>query len=270
MKRKPLKPNIAFMKILSFLFLPIIAASLFCSSCKTQNAQGYLQDFTDTSGKVRVTYPEPLIKKNDILSIIIYSDAIDQGATDRMYNLANVGGGTTTTTTVTQGYLVDNEGYVQLPRIGKFKAEGLTKPQLSEEIQKKLTVQLSNPSVIVRLINFKITMLGEISRPGTISLPSEKVTILEAIGLAGDVNQYGKKDDIVVLREVDGVVEHGKIDLSSKDVFESPYYFLQQNDVVLVNPNKNKARLSDQVFNQRLGIAFSIINMVALLYNVFR
>jgi polysaccharide export outer membrane protein len=113
-------------------------------------------------------------------------------------------------------------------------------------------------------------MLGEVARAGPISLPSEKVTILEAIGLAGDVTIYGKKDDIVVLREIDGAVEHGKIDLSSKSLFESPYYYLRQNDVVLVNPNKNKARLSDQVFNQRLGIAFSIINTIALLYNVFR
>ena len=92
----------------------------------------------------------------------------------------------------------------------------------------------------------------------------------EAIGLAGDISIYGKKEDVVILRDVDGAVEHGKVDLSSKKLFESPYYFLRQNDVVLVNPNKNKARLSDQVFNQRLGIAFSIINTIALLYNVFR
>jgi polysaccharide export outer membrane protein len=180
--------------------------------------------------------------------------------------MANTGGGGSTT----QGFLVDNEGYIQYPRVGKLKADGLTKPQLAEEIRKKLETELQNPAVIIRLINFKITMLGEVSRAGPITLPSEKVTILEAIGLAGDVNQYGKKDDIVVIREVDGTVEHGKVDLTSKSVFESPYYFLRQNDVVLVNPNKNKARLSDQVFNQRLGIAFSIINVIALLYNVFR
>ena len=265
MKRQPLKPNIAFMKILSFLFLPVIAV-IFFSSCKSQKAFGYVEDFTDTSGKMQVTYPEPLIQKNDVLSILVYSDAIDQGATDAMYNAANGGTGSV----VTQGYLVDLDGNIQFPRIGKLKAEGLTKPQLSDEIKKRLTGQLSNPTVIIRLLNFKITMLGEVSRPGPITLPSEKVTILEAIGLAGDVNIYGKKDDVVILREVDGAVEHGKIDLSSKKLFESPYYFLRQNDVVLVNPNKNKARLSDQVFNQRLGIAFSIINTIALLYNVFR
>jgi polysaccharide export outer membrane protein len=253
------------MKILSILVLPILAITFF-SSCKTQKAYGYLEDFTDTSGKVQVKYPEPLIQQGDVLSIVVYSDAIDEGKTDRMYNLANAGTGASTT----QGYLVDNDGYIQFPRAGKIKADGLTKGQLSNEIKKKLEGDLTNPSVVVRLINFKITMLGEVARPGPISLPSEKVTILEAIGLAGDVTQYGKRDDIVVLRDVDGLVEHGKIDLSSKTVFESPYYFLRQNDVVLVNPNKNKARLSDQVFNQRLGIAFSIINTIALLYNVFR
>ena len=253
------------MKSLSLLVFAIFAV-IFFSSCRSQKAFGYLEDFTDTSGKVQVIYPEPVIQKNDVLSIVVYSDAIDQGATDKMYNLANTGNGPATT----QGYLVDNDGYVQFPRIGRVKAEGLTKPQLSEEIKKKIDVVLKNPSVVVRLINFKITMLGEVTRPGPITLPSEKVTILEAIGLAGDVSIYGKKDDIVILREVDGAVEHGKIDLSSKKLFESPYYFLRQNDVVLVNPNKNKARLSDQVFNQRLGIAFSIINTIALLYNVFR
>ena len=252
------------MKIHSLLVLPVIAIILL-SSCKPQKAIGYLEDFTDTSGKAQVKYPEPLIQKNDILSIVVYSDAIDQGTTDRLYNLANTG-----INAATQGYLVDNEGYIQYPRVGKLKADGLTKHQLSEEITKRLSNELKNPSVIIRLTNFKITMLGEVARPGTISLPSEKVTILEAIGLAGDISVYGKKDDIVVLRDVDGSVEHGKVDLSSKNLFESPYYFLRQGDVVLVNPSKNKARLSDQVFNQRLGIAFSVVNMVALLYNVFR
>ena len=253
------------MKILSFLAIPFFAAIIF-SSCKSQRAFGYVEDFSDTSGKVQVSYPEPLIQKADVLSILVYSDAIDQGATDAMYNLANQGGVAATT----QGYLVDNDGFIQYPRVGKIKAAGLTKAQLAEEIRKKLDGPLKNPSLIVRLINFKITMLGEVNRAGPISLPSEKVTILEAIGLAGDVNIYGKKDDLVVLREIDGAVEHGKVDLTSKTVFDSPYYFLRQNDVVLVNPNKNKARLSDQVFNQRLGIAFSIINTIALLYNIFR
>lgn len=256
------------MKILSSLFFPFLIIILL-ASCKSQRALGYVEDFTDTSGKVQVKYPEPLIQKSDLISIIVYSDATDGGKTDAYYNMPNIAG-TSSGGTIQQGYLVDNDGYIQYPRMGKIKAEGLTKTQLSEEVKKKLETVLTNPSVVVRLLNFKITMLGEVARPGPITIPSEKITILEAIGLAGDVSIYGKKNDIVILRDIDGTVEHGKIDLSSKTLFESPYYFLRQNDVVLVNPNKNKARLSDQVFNQRLGIAFSIINTIALLYNVFR
>jgi polysaccharide biosynthesis/export protein len=252
------------MKILFLLIFSIFAVISF-SSCRSQRPLGYVEDFTDTSGKVQVKYPEPLIKKDDVLSIIVYSDATDGGVTDAMYNLANTGTGSA----ATQGFLVDIDGNIQYPRIGKIKAEGLTKAQLSEEIRKKITGTLSNPSVLVRLLNFKVTMLGEVSRPGPITIPTEKITILEAIGLAGDINIYGKREDVVILRPTDSTIEHGTIDLSSKNLFNSPYYFLRQNDVVLVNPNKNKARLSDQVFNQRLGIAFSMINMIALLYNIF-
>ena len=252
------------MKILASLILSIFVVILF-SSCRSQKPRGYVEDFTDTSAKVHVKYPEPLIQKGDILSIVVYSDAIDGGATDAMFNLTNKGTGDAST----QGFLVDLDGNIQYPRIGKIKADGLTKVQVSEEIRKKLTGPLQNPSVLVHLLNFKITMLGEVSRAGPISIPSEKITILEAIGLAGDITIYGKKEDIVILRPTDSTIEHGTIDLSSKTVFESPYYFLRQNDVVLVNPNKNKARLSEQVFNQRMGMAFSLINMIALLYNIF-
>jgi polysaccharide export outer membrane protein len=255
------------MKILFRFFLPLIILAPSLYSCKTQPVHGYLDDFSDTSGKVDVKYPEPLIQKNDLLSILVYSEALDGGITDALYNQPT---GTVANSQSQQGFLVDNEGYLQYPRIGKLKAVGLTKNQVGEEIKKQLSGVLKNPSVVVRMLNFKVTLLGEVARPGAITIPSEKLTILEAIGLAGDVTIYGKKDDIVVLRETDGAVEHGKVDLSSKKIFESPYYFLQQNDVVLINPNKNKARLSDQVFNQRLSIAFSIVNTIALLYNVFR
>jgi polysaccharide export outer membrane protein len=241
------------------------------SSCKTQQkAISYLQDYADTTKKDEVKFIEPLIQTGDLLSIFIYSDATDEGKTDAMYNLANFGvssGG------AAHGFFVDNDGNIQYPKIGTIKAEGLTKPQLAEVIKKKINEKdlvLTNPTVIVRLLNFRITILGEVSKPGPITLPGEKLNILEAVGLAGDVSVYGKKDDIVVIRDVNGKIEYGKIDLSSRSLFQSPYYYLRQNDVVLVNPNKNKARLNDQVFNQRMGMTFSIINTIALLYNIFR
>jgi len=252
------------MKILSFLLFSIFVVIIF-SSCRSQKPRGYVEDFTDTSAKVQVKYSEPLIQKGDVLSIVVYSDAIDGGTTDAMFNLANKGTGDAST----QGFLVDLDGNIQYPRIGKIKAGGLTKTQLSEEIRKKLIGPLQNPSVLVHLLNYKITMLGQVSRPGPITIPSEKMTIFEAIGLAGGITDYGKKEEVVILRPTDSTIEHGTIDLSSKKVFESPYYFLRQNDVVLVNPNKYGARLGEQVFNQRLGLAFSVINMLILLYGIF-
>ena len=256
------------MKALSFLLFSIFVVIIF-SSCRSQKPLGYVEDFTDTSGKVHVKYSQPVIQKGDQLSIVVYSDAIDEGKTDAMYNLANTGGNNASTQASTQGFLVDVDGYIQYPRIGKIKADGLTKAQLSEEIRKKLTGPLQNPSVLIHLLNFKITMLGKVSKPGPITIPTEKITILEAIGLAGDISDYGKKEEVIILRPTDSTIEHGTIDLSSKKVFESPYYFLRQNDVVLVNPNKYGARLGEQVFNQRLGLAFSVINMLILLYGIF-
>ncbi len=261
--------NQSFMKLLrliTFLFI----ASAFFSSCKTQQTVfGYIENYNDTTIKDEVKYSEHIIQKDDLLSILVYSDAADGGLTDAMYNQINAGG-SAAAAGAAQGYLVDNDGHLRFPRLGIIKALGLTKGQLSDVIRKKLDTVLTNPTVIVRLLNFRVTMLGEVTRPGTISLPGERLTILEAVGLSGDISIYGKKEDIVVIREVDGKVEYGKIDLSSKSIFQSPYFYLRQNDVVLVNPNKNKARLSDQVFNQRMGIAFSIINTIALLYNIFR
>jgi polysaccharide export outer membrane protein len=245
------------MKIFRLLLVFIISAVLF-SSCKTQQkAVSYIEDYSDSSKTDEVKYTEPLIQKNDILSILIYSDATDGGKTDSMYNY-------------TQGFLVDNDGNIQYPRFGTIKVEGITKQEVAETIRKKAELVLTNPTVLVRLLNFRITMLGEVAKPGQISLPGERITILEAIGLAGDVSVYGKKDDVVVIRDVNGKIEYGKIDMSSRNLFKSPYYYLRQNDVVLVNPNKNKARLSDQVFNQRLSIAFSLINTIALLYTIFQ
>jgi polysaccharide export outer membrane protein len=245
------------MKIFRLLFFFLIPAVLFFS-CKTQQkVANYIEDYSDTTKTDEVKYTEPLIQKNDILSILIYSDATDWGKTDSMYNYS-------------QGFLVDNDGNIQYPRFGTIKAEGITKQEVAEIIRKKAELELTNPTVIVRLSNFRITMLGEVARPGQISLPGERITILEAIGLAGDISVYGKKDDVVVIRDVNGKIEYGKVDMSSRNLFKSPYYYLRQNDVVLVNPNKNKARLSDQVFNQRLSIAFGLINTIALLYTIFQ
>lgn len=137
-------------------------------------------------------------------------------------------------------------------------------------ITSKIT-DLDSPTVIVRFLNYRITVLGEVGRQGTYTIPYERVTIFEAIGLAGDIPVTGKRDNVRVLREINGNREIGTIDLTSKNVFESPYYNLQQNDVVLVDVKKSKVKQVDQALVvQRVTFALSLVTSIALLYNIFK
>ena len=123
----------------------------------------------------------------------------------------------------------------------------------------------------MRFLNYKITVLGEVMRPGSYSIPAERVTVLEALGLAGDIAVYGKRNTVKVIREINGNREIGTIDLTSKDLFESPYYNLLQNDIVIVEAKRSKARQADtQEVSQRLSLALGIITSIALIYNVFK
>jgi len=133
---------------------------------------------------------------------------------------------------------------------------------------------LNSPSVIVRFLNYRITVLGEVSNPGNFSLATERVTILEALGLAGDITEYGRRDSVKVAREVNGQMVVGYVNLTSGKLFASPYYRLQQNDVVFVEQNKRKEDQvvvqQQQVFAQRLGIVASIVSTLAIVYSLIR
>lgn len=247
---------------LPLLFL-LIAATVLIVSCGTQKNLNYLQTYTDSTGLDTVKVIEPAIQKNDLLSIIIYSSSTLPEA-DALYNLPEQGSNT--------GYLVDVNGNINIPRLGIIHVEGLTKLQLEDIIKQKVNEsgELKDPNVIIRFLNYRITILGEIGSPGTYTIPTEKVSILEALGLAGDLTVFAKKDDILVIREKDGIREFGKIDLTSRELFKSPYFLLSQNDVLIVNAVKNKNRLNEQIVTQRIQLGLSIITSLALLYNFFR
>ncbi|MER3465121.1 MAG: hypothetical protein C4329_12620 [Chitinophagaceae bacterium] len=255
----------------SFLFVALLGFVL--TSCLTQRKaesnHNYLEDIKDTSFKKNVYSAEPIIQKADLLSIQIYSAAIDPKV-DQLYNLP-VQNSASQSNTQLQGFLVDQQGNIEYPRIGLVHAEGLTKSELTEVIKGKLTGQLTNPTVFIRFLNFSVTVLGEVGTQGKINIPSERVTILEAIGLAGGVTEYGKVKEVRVLRETNGVRQLGILDLTSKDLFSSPYYQLQQNDVIMVDKTRYKLRQTEQTrISQQLGFALSIITSIALLYNIFK
>lgn len=234
-------------------------------SCKPQETVSYLQHYADTTRKdsLVLAIKNPVIQKNDLISVVVFS-ASTIPEVDALYNLPP--------SISERGYLVDADGNINLPRLGFVKAEGLTKEELAAAVRQKLeaTGELTLPSVSVRFLSYSITVLGEVAQPGRFAIPNDRVTVLEAIGLAGDLTMYGKKKEVMVLREKEGKLEQGILDLSSKDIVASPYYFLNQNDVVIVNAEKNKDQLKQQITNQRISLGLSIITTMALLYNIFK
>jgi polysaccharide biosynthesis/export protein len=250
------------------LFLTVL---IWNTSCRTQKAtiNNYLENLSDTTAVLADSVVNPVIQKGDILSIRVYSMSINP-ATDIPYNLPEqtVAGSSGTTTS---GFLVDQNGNVEYPRLGTIRAQGLTKEELADVIKKKLEGQLTQPSVIVRFVNYKITVLGEVRSPGTFPVSTERITILEALGLAGDITEFGKKTNLKVLRENDAKREIGTIDLTSKEMFNSPFYRLQQNDVVFVEQTGRKTRQQEQQnLAQQIGIATSIITAIALILNFIK
>jgi polysaccharide export outer membrane protein len=251
-----------FIRLFILLGLPV-----YFISCKTQQKiPYYLENIKDTTGKGVVKIPELLIQKNDLLSIIIYSLSTEAKA-DAIYNLPESAAGTQS------GYPVDLQGNIVHHRLGTIHAEGLTRNQLADEIKKRLTEPvelLSSPTVIVRLLNFKVNMLGQVAREGPITVPGERMTILEAIAMAGGISNYGKRDSVRIYREINGARETGIIDLSSNNVFESPYYNLMQNDVIIVGQTKQYMKEQDQqrAF-QKVTIGLTLVAAAATLTSIF-
>jgi polysaccharide biosynthesis/export protein len=254
-------------------FLPSLAFGfvLFLCSCRSQKnvINNYLQN-ADTSGQTLLNLAEPRIQKNDLLSIKVYSQSADP-RTDIPYNLPEQTVVGSSNTTATAGFLVDEKGNIDYPRLGTLHVEGLTKTELAQQIKTRLEDVLKSPSVIVRFLNFRVTVLGEVRTPGTFPVPTERVTLLEALGLAGDVTEFGKRDTVKVAREVNGRMEIGTVGLTSASLFTSSYYRLQQNDVVFVEQSRKRVQQEErQSVAQQVGIAASIVTAIALIINVIR
>lgn len=257
----------------SGLFLVLTLSFYFFSCTPQQRLPNYLENMSDTGGKKAIVVPQLRIQKNDLLSIEIHSLSLDPQKSDAPYNQVPMGGAASSTVVNTTGYLVDNDGNIEHHRLGLFHVEGLTKQELALEIKKRLTLPvelLKDPTVIIRFLNFKVTVMGEVGKPGTIAVPGERITILEAIGLSGDITQYGIKNTVKVIREIDGTRETGFIDLSSNALFDSPYYNLLQNDVVMIEAGKIKAKSIEQsLITQKMSMALTIATVAASIASIF-
>lgn len=249
----------------------VLAMPLYFLSCKpVQKIPNYLEQITDTTGKGEIKIPDLKIQKNDLLSIQIISLSLSPEKSDIPFNQPAVGG---STEGGAPGYLVDNNGNIIHHRLGAIHAEGLTKSELASEIKKKLTEPvelLKDPTVIIRINNFKVTVLGQVGREGVLNVPGERLTVLEAIGLAGGITEYGKKTNLKIHREADGKWENGIIDLTAKEIFESPYYYLRQNDVLIVESTSQKYKEAEQLKTmQKISFAFTVVTVAATIASIF-
>jgi polysaccharide export outer membrane protein len=190
-------------------------------------------------------YYTPVIQPDDILQVSIQT--LDPAATALLSQQntntwpsigANTGAPGSPTAVNVSGYLVDKEGSVILPLIGKVMASGKTTDAIRDEIRAKAAEYYKDPVVTVRFANFKITVLGEVARPSTYVMPSEKVTLLDAIGIAGDLTIYGRRENVMLIRDNNGKKEFVRFNLNNSNIFTSPYFYLRQGDVVYVEPNR--------------------------------
>jgi len=252
-----------------------VIISILCSCGNVRQLQ-YMQGQFDTAKLSQVKYPEPTIQKNELISITVYSDDPRASAyynlpvQTTVNNTGAISSPATQTTTPTSNYLVDETGSIIMPGLGKLEVAGLTKAQLDSVILSKLKDKLNNAYTIIRLSSYKITMIGEIAKPGQFAIPNERVSLLEAIALAGDLTPYGRRDNVMIIREVNGQRNFARLDLRSPDILNSPYFYLYPNDVVIVDLNKTKAAANDQVVVRNISLATSIISVLAVVITVLR
>ena len=260
------------------LLLCMIVAFLF-ASCQSYKKVPYLQDVevVKNTNQQESLYDAKIMPK-DLLTIVVSCTSPELAVP---FNLtvaspASVAAGNNQLTTqpVLQPYLVDNEGKINFPVLGELKVGGLTKREAEQLVVEKLKPYIKEiPIVTVRMVNYKISVLGEVTRPGTFTISNEKVNLLEALAMAGDMTVWGVRDNVKLIREgADGKQEIITLDLNSSETILSPYYWLQQNDIVYVTPNKAKARNSDIGNSTSLWFSATsiLISLTSLLVTIFR
>ena len=247
--------------IKNLLFIALITAF---SSCVSKKDIVYFQNDKIDQAKVSNSY-KTVIKPDDLLQITI--TALDLEAV-RPFNLAAVTYASSSNSPVgvapQQAYLVDTKGEIDFPILGKIKIGGLTREETIELLKSKLSPDyIKEPNVNIKIVNYKISVMGDVRSPGSYNIPNERITILDALALAGDVNISGQRNNILIIREEGAEKKQYRVDLRSNELLTSPVYYLQQNDVVYVEPNY--ARIQSASENSNTSLFISITGLIILL-----
>lgn len=235
----------------------VIFLSLF-SSCASRKDLIYFQpDSTELNTSYELNAPK--LQPGDILTISITADDVRATEPFNQINAYQVGTPQNTNPFIPT-YSIDNEGFVDFPKIGKIKLSGLTRTQAVDQIRKEVNKYIVNPGVNMTIRNFKVTVLGEVVKPGTYTIDNDRITLLEALGLAGDLTINGVRNNILVIREQNGIKNEYRVDLTKRNALNSPVYYLSQNDVIYVEPNG--ARIQSSKYTQNTSIFVSIASLI--------
>ena len=260
-------PQYSFLKKHFFFLLLLIAVF---TSCRNQRNFTYFKDIPDSVVMYSVKdtgYKSIVIKPDDIVQINVSSPNVEAN------NFFVVPGSSSSTSPAAPGaaptsvntYLVDKEGAIDLPLAGRVILAGLTTIEAKKLVKTKVSEYLKEPIVTVRLQNFKVTVLGEVNKPANYIVPNERVTILDAIGYAGDLTIFGQRENVMIIREIDGKKTFTRVNLNSSKTFQSPFYYLQQNDIIYVEPNRAKAASTDMATVRNLTILTSLASFAAII-----
>lgn len=238
------------------------------SSCVSNKNIAYLQNDTINQKEVSNIYTT-VFKPDDLLQIAVSSSDLQASIP---FNLPAIAISTSTASVIGQPqqlpYLVDSKGEIDFPVLGKIKIGGLTREEAINLLKNKLSPKyIKNPNINIRITNFKVNVLGDVARPGTYTIPNERVTILDAISLAGDLNISARRDNVLVTREEDDLKREYRVDLRSKELYTSPVFYLQQNDNIYIEHNYARIQSASSNSNTSLfisitGLAITIISLI--------
>lgn len=250
-------------------FFYLIFAAFFLSSCGVKyKSVPYFQDLPvqQTLQEDIKNYSVLKIQKGDIVAITVNSLNQEASAIFNMGNTSSNQNGTVSTdpTVTANGFAVDSRGAIQLPIVGSIQIEGLSTMEARELIQGKLVTYLKEPIVSLRVVNFKVSILGDVAKPGVYPVQNEKVTLTEALSMAGDLNITALRNNVLLIRENQGKRQYIRLDMNKKELFNSPFYYLQNNDVLYVQPGNAKYASVDSSY-RNVSIVLSALSVIALI-----
>lgn len=237
----------------------LIFFAMFLFSCVNKKEIVYYQNIDSIDHSAKSNSYEIKIQPDDLLSIIVLADnpevviPFNLGASEEDSSGKQAGA----------TYLVNANGFIDFPVLGKLKVSGLTRTETLQLLQEKVGVYIKNPIITIRITNFKISVQGEVSESGVFPINTERVTLIEALSMARDLTIYGRRDNILIIREIDGVKSFNRVDITKADFMNSPFYYLAQNDVVYVEPNKSK--VGGAGVGPSTGLIFSITSIIITL-----